>query len=92
MNGHRKIAIGGELHLSLQVVAECYRVELAWLRDAFEIGLLVGHREKNEIVIAAGMMDRVAEIVRLHVYYRLDLSAITLVLGHPDREFDHESI
>jgi hypothetical protein len=38
------------------------------------------------MVIAAGMMDRVAEIVRLHVHYRLDLSAITLVLGPPDRE------
>ena len=92
MNGHRKLVIGGELHLSLQVVAECYRVEVVWLRDAFEIGLLEGRREKDEIVIAAGMMDRVAEIVRLHVYYRLDLQAISLLLGPPDREFDHESI
>ena len=92
MNGRRRIVIGGELHLTLQVVAECYRVEVVWLRDAFEIGLLEGRREKGDIVIAAGMMDRVAEIVRLHVYHRLDLQAITLLLGPPDRQFDHESI
>ncbi len=92
MNGHRKIVIGGELHLNLQIVAECYRVEVVWLRDAIDIGLLEGRRDNDDIVIAAGTMDRVAEIVRLHVYYRLDLQAITLLLGPPDRQFDHESI
>ena len=81
MNGQKRIVIGGELHLTLQAVAECYRVEVAWLQDAYDLGMLGrGRRQGETIVIAARMLDRVAEIVRLHVYYSLDLNAIVPML------------
>ena len=85
MNGHKRIVIGGELHLSLQAVADCYRVEVAWLQDAYDLGMLGRGRLQDEtVVIAAHMLDRAAEIVRLHVYYRLDLNAIVPLLGLED--------
>lgn len=69
--------IAGELHLSLEAVAACYRIELTVLREAYELGL-VGQRVGASIVIAASRLDRVAEIVRLHVHHGIDLRALVL--------------
>jgi len=70
---------GDELVLSLETVAACYRVELTVLRQACELGLF-GEPRGAELGIAASRLDRVAEIVRLHVHHGIELSTLFLLL------------
>jgi hypothetical protein len=76
------IEIRGELHLTLEAVAECYRVEVAWLREVHGFGLLgPGASAGDSTAIPARQLDRVARIVRLHFHHGLDLSGIAWALG-----------
>ena len=77
MSGERRIA--GELVLSLETVAAFYRVELTVLREACELGL-IGALGAADVGIAASRLDRVAEIVRLHVHHGIELGALLLLL------------
>ncbi len=80
-----RIVISGELHLSLEAVAACYRVDVTWLREVHELGLLGRVRRHREVtVVSARMLDRVAEVVRLHEVYHLEPSAMVLVLAPAD--------
>lgn len=72
-----RIYVGGELYLSLETVAEIYRVEVVWLRQAQDAGLLGSDVATQPMVcIAAARLDHVATIVRLHQVLGLDLDAI----------------
>ena len=77
MSEERRIA--GELVLSLETVAAFYRVELTVLREACELGLF-GALGTADVGIAASRLDRVAEIVRLHVHHGIELGALFLLL------------
>jgi hypothetical protein len=77
--------VAGELHLTLEVVAECYRVEARMLHEVYELGLLGrGAVAEDSIAIHVSRLDRVAEVVRLHRYLGVDLSGILLLLGPLD--------
>ena len=76
-----KFFVEGELHISLEVIAEVYGVQSAWLHDVYKVGLLgSGVDSKAGICIAAFKFDRVATIVRMHQQLGLDLDAIELHL------------
>jgi len=72
-----RVYIEGDLYLSLETVAEIYRIEIVWLREAYDTGLLgSGVVSESVICIAAAKMDRVATIVRLHDVLGLDVETI----------------
>lgn len=76
-----RVYLSGELYLSLETVAEVYRVRTVWLREVYDLGLLGrGHVKGPTICIAATELDRVATIVRLHEVLGLDADAISLML------------
>ena len=78
---HRTIRIRGELYLTLEAAAECYQVEVEWVRRVYELDLLgPGQPLEQSTAIAARMLDRLAEIRRLHLHTGMDLEAIALVL------------
>ncbi|MCE9636211.1 MAG: hypothetical protein K8T90_10960 [Planctomycetes bacterium] len=69
--------VEGDLYLSVETVADVYRVEVVWLREVIDAGLLgteVGVRPA--FIIAAVRLDRVARIVRLHRALGFDLDQI----------------
>lgn len=80
------VVIDGEVHVALEVVAECYRVEADWLRKVYRQGLLgAGHERDRVVVIAAARLDRVARIVRLHFHYGVGLDGVEALLDDPDQ-------
>lgn len=80
-----RVVIDGEVHLALDIVAECYHVEVDWLQKVYREGLLgPGHQREHTVVIAAARLDRVAQIVRLHFHYGIDLEAVSILLGVDD--------
>lgn len=77
-----QIVIGGESYLTLETICECYECEMAWLRQAYDFGLLGGgvvHRDT--IVLSVRILDRVADIVRLGRYQGMSFETIFVVLG-----------
>ena len=82
-----RIVLEGELYLTLEAVAHCYQVEVTWLREAYELGLLGrGRRIDGGVAIAAARLDRVATIFRLHFHQGVNLPGIALVLGIDEEE------
>jgi hypothetical protein len=76
-----KLYIEGELYLSLDAVAEVYRVHVTWLREAYDVGLFGSSAgDETGACIAAVQLDRVSTIIRLHYVLGLDLEAIQLML------------
>ena len=76
-----KIVVEGELYLSLETYAEIYSVEVLWLREVFDQGLLGrGITSGQRLCVAAIHLDRVATIVRLTQTCGLDLMDIQLEL------------
>jgi hypothetical protein len=56
-------------------------VDLEWLREVYEIGLLgPGETTSGEPTMAAVMLDRVAQVVRLHRQAGVNLEGIVLLL------------
>lgn len=77
-----RLYIDGELYLSIETVAEVYRVEVVWLREVVDAGLLgAGVGSGPPDAIAAVRMDHVATIVRMHLALGLDVDAIGLALA-----------
>ena len=79
-----RIYLGGELHLTVETVAEIYLVDVAWLREVVASGLLDDEPQLADS-IAAVHLDHVATIVRLHRVLGLDVEAIRLALEGADR-------
>jgi len=77
-----RIYVDGELHVALESVAEMYRVEVVWLREVADAGLLgSGFRARPRPCIAAVRLDHVATLVRLRRVVGVDVEAIRLALG-----------
>ena len=73
--------VDGELYLTLEAVAEVYAVEVVWLREVVDSGLVgAGVRAQPTACIAAVRLDHVATIVRMHRLLGLDVEAIRLAL------------
>ena len=76
-----KLYIEGELFLSLETVAAIYKVQIVWLQQVYEYGLLgTGVDRDATVCIASIYLDRVATIVRLHDKLGLDLDMISVSL------------
>ena len=88
MNSERgQVLIDGQLYLCLEVVAECYHVEVAWLREVYALGLLGdGRPVEATIAIPVVRLDRVARIIRMHFHYGQDLASLEPLLGDEDLE------
>lgn len=79
---YERITIRGEVFLSLEEVASCYQVELSFLREVYEMGLIgPGELAEGRLAIPARELDRVAEILRLHFHQGVNLAGIALFLG-----------
>jgi len=79
------ISIRGHLYLTLETVADCYRVEVEWLYEVYEMGLLgPGERVGSSTAIAASMLDRIGEILRLHRQQGINLAGIFMLLDRPE--------
>ena len=77
-----RIRIEGESYLTLEAISECYECEVAWLREAYDFGLLGGGRTySGTLVLSITILDRVAEVVRLGRYQGLGFDAIVVLLG-----------
>lgn len=74
-------ADGGTHYLTLTVVAECYSVEVRWVREVYEFGLLgTGRVVAGEPAIATVMLERVAVIRRMQLQAGLNLAGVALLL------------
>ncbi|MCB9899527.1 MAG: hypothetical protein H6825_16090 [Planctomycetes bacterium] len=79
------IVVAGELFVTLDAVAHCYEVEVAWLLEVHEHGLLGRTAHAGDaLVLAVDALDRLARVLRLHRQLGLDLAGIALILGEPD--------
>ena len=82
-----RIVVEGESYLSLEAVSECYDCGTAWLRDAYDFGLLGGGRlHRGDLFLHVTVLDRVAEVWRLHHYEGLAFEAILVVLARSPRD------
>lgn len=76
------VVIRGELFLTLEAVANCYRVEARWMHEVYELGLLgAGEPAEESVAIPARKLDRVAEILKLHFHQGVNLEGIALLIG-----------
>ena len=86
------LIIRGELYVTLKTLAECYQLEVHWLHEVYDTGLLgPGETECGELAIAACMFDRLAQIVRLHRQVGVNLEGIVLLLGSLGHSSGHSS-
>ncbi len=80
-----RVVIRGESYWTLEAVAESYQCEVTWLRTVYDYGLLGrGERLEGSVAVHVRQLDRVATILRLHVYQGLELSAVRLLLETDD--------
>lgn len=63
--------------VSLEAVAECYAVERTWVVEVYRAGLLgEGREESGTVSVSVQVLDRVAEIRRLHAHLGLELEIV----------------
>lgn len=75
------LTIRGEHYLTLQDVAESFEVELNWVQEVYEFGLLgAGETVGGTVAIASRLLDRVAAIRRLNRVQGVNLAGIALLL------------
>ena len=71
------IRIRGAAYIALDTVARCYQVEVTWVEEADELGLLgAGELVEDRLCVEAAMLGRLARILRLHRQLGLDLMGI----------------
>ena len=73
-------ASAGHLWLRIEDVAACYEVEVAWVREVRDAGLLEIRREGGDELVPALALDRFAEVVRWGRALGLDLTTIASLL------------
>ena len=77
----RVISIQGRSYVTLSEAAECYHVEVRWVEEVYEYGLLgTGEQVEEQIAIPTEMLDRLAEIQRLHNQQGVNLPGIAIIL------------
>jgi len=80
VKGHQ-ITVEGELYLSLETYAEIFRIQVTWLRDVYDRGLLgEGVPSEAWICVASTQMDRIATLVRLHNSLGVDIDTLAWLL------------
>ena len=77
----RLIEIRGELFVTLETAAECYRVETRWIEEVHHHGLL-GPLERvgSSRALRAAELDRLAAVLRWHRHHGLDLDTVMALL------------
>ena len=71
----------GESWVTVEAVAECYHVDAGLICSACEAGYLVNTVDAaGALAVAVRELDRVAVLVRLHVYQGVSLDAVGLFL------------
>ncbi len=82
MSDEERVYLDGELHLTLETVARIYRVEVVWLREVYDRGLLgSGRPAQRTVCIAAARLDHVATVVRLRHLVGADVDALARALA-----------
>jgi hypothetical protein len=75
------LEVRGEAYLSLEAAAQCFEVEVAWVREVYELGLLgEGEDTGAGLAIPAPMLDRLARVVHLAHHLEVELEWVALVL------------
>jgi hypothetical protein len=72
---HEVVRIRGQSYVTLEAVAECYQVEVTWIEEVYEVGLL-GTGEP----VQASMLDRMGRILRLQRQAGLNVAGILAAL------------
>ncbi len=76
------VVIRGRTLLSLEGIARCYRIEIEWVREVYELGLLgEGTTWNDTVVLEFEVLDRVAEICRLQEHVGANLAGIALLFA-----------
>ena len=75
------VEIHGELFVTLETAAECYRVEVTWLEQVQRLGLLgPAERMGNSFLFPAADLDRLAAILRWHRHHGVELETVVAFL------------
>lgn len=75
------VMLGGERFLRLEVVARWYRIEISFIEEAVELGLLPAESTTDsDRVLAEHALDRLAQLLRWHWQTGLDLATLALLL------------
>lgn len=76
-----RVTIHGETFFALTTIAECYSIDVAWVRQVYDYGLLGrGEQVDDDVCVPAEMLDRVAVIRRLQVQAGVNLEGIAILL------------
>lgn len=76
-----RIVVAGESYLTVERAAECFAVRTSFVLELYGRGLLgAGVHRHDALFIASDMLDRLAQIERLHRLMGADLDAIELWL------------
>lgn len=79
-----RLVFCGEAYLSLDAVASWFRIDAALVESIHERGLLESvERVEDTLAVAASELDRLAEILRLHLHFGVDLDSIGSLLLRP---------
>jgi len=80
------ILVRGERYLRVEVVAQWYRVDVAFLEEAGELDLLEFETAAGERpLLAEHELDRLAQLLRWHWLTGLELEALALLVPRERR-------
>jgi hypothetical protein len=75
------ITIRGEGYLLLEDVADCYRVEVRWLTEAYNMGLIgEGEEVQSSHAIPVSRLGLVARVVRWRMQTGVDLMGLAALV------------
>lgn len=82
------IRIRGRAWLTLEAVATCYEVEVTFVQEIVELGLLgpsepAGSAVESTTAIEVAMLDRLGTIVRLHRQQGINPAGIARIFEDP---------
>jgi hypothetical protein len=82
MSAHASwLEIRGEVYVTLEAAADCYRVEARWLERLHEEGLLArAERVEGALALPASELDRLAAILRWHRHLGVELEVVRALL------------
>jgi hypothetical protein len=77
-----RVVIREETYLTLDLVAECYEVEVEWVEGVYRLGLLgAGEQVEGRPAIPSRMLERVAQLRGLCHYHGLDPALVDVLFG-----------